>query len=79
MRIEHRSIWRRPDPTNAITAGPLNEIFGVIGETNNGMVKFTIGRPAKMHGATIDTTMGVNTWAAFAGTDDNAVVTAISP
>jgi hypothetical protein len=38
------------------------------------MVKFTIGRPAKMHGVTIDKDMGVNTWAAFAGSDDNAVV-----
>ena len=38
------------------------------------MVKFTIGRPAKMHGVKIDNTMGVNTWAAFAGDDKNAVV-----
>ena len=44
------------------------------GETNNGMVKFTIGRPATMHGVKIDNTMGVNTWLAFAGSDDNAVV-----
>ena len=27
-----------------------------------------------MHGVKIDNTMGVNTWAAFAGSDDNAVV-----
>jgi hypothetical protein len=38
------------------------------------MVKFTFGRPATMHGTKIDNTMGVNTWAAFAGGDDNAVV-----
>ncbi len=38
------------------------------------MVKFTIGRPAKMNDVNIDKDMGVNTWAAFAGTDDNAVV-----
>ena len=59
---------------NSITAAPLNEIFGMQGESKDGMVKFTIGRPAKMHGVTIDKEMGVNTWAAFAGTDDNAVV-----
>src|SRR5437773_8473062 len=59
---------------NSITAGPLNEIFGTQGEAKDGMVKFTIGRPAKMHGVKIDNTMGVNTWAAFAGSDDNAVV-----
>jgi hypothetical protein len=60
--------------TNSITLGPLNEIFGIQGESKDGMVKFTIGRPAMMHGVKIDNTMGVNTWAAFAGSDDNAVV-----
>jgi hypothetical protein len=59
---------------NSITAAPLNEIFGTQGESKEGMVKFTIGRPAKMHGVNIDKDMGVNTWAAFAGSDDNAVV-----
>jgi hypothetical protein len=59
---------------NSISAEPLNTIFSMSGEANNGMVKFTIGRPATMHGVKIDKDMGVNTWAAFAGTDDNAVV-----
>jgi hypothetical protein len=59
---------------NSIAATPLNEIFGIQGEAKDGMVKFTIGRPAKMHGVNIDKDMGVNTWAAFAGSDDNAVV-----
>jgi len=59
---------------SAISAAPLNEVLGTSGEENNGMVKFTIGRPATMHDAKIDKDMGVNTWAAFAGSDDNAVV-----
>jgi hypothetical protein len=59
---------------NSINAAPLNEIFDMQGEAKDGMVKFTIGRPAKMHGVNIDKDMGVNTWAAFAGSDDNAVV-----
>ena len=59
---------------SSINAGSLNEIFGSQGESNNGMVKFTFGRPAQMHGTKIDNMMGVNTWAAFAGSDDNAVV-----
>ena len=59
---------------SAITAEPLNAIFGTAGETNNGMVKFVIGRPATMHGVKIDKEMGVNTWAAFAGSDEDAVV-----
>jgi len=59
---------------NSITTAPLSEIFGMQGESKDGMVKFTIGRPAMMHGVKIDKDMGVNTWAAFAGSDDNAVV-----
>src|SRR6266487_4455122 len=59
---------------NSINAAPLSEIFGTQGESKDGMVKFTIGRPAKMHGVKIDKDMGVNTWAAFAGSDDNAIV-----
>jgi hypothetical protein len=59
---------------SAIPPEPLNGIFGIPGEVNNGMVKFTIGRPATMHGVKVDKDMGVNTWAAFAGTDDNAIV-----
>src|SRR5436309_2645634 len=59
---------------NSINAAPLNEIFGIQGESKDGMVKVTIGRPAKMHDVTIDKDMGVNTWAAFAGADDNAIV-----
>ena len=59
---------------NSINAAPLNEIFGMQGESKDGMVKFTIGRPAKMHATSINKDMGVNTWAAFAGSDDNAIV-----
>jgi hypothetical protein len=69
------SFGAQPLPEkSSITAAPLNEIFGTQGESKDGMLKFTIGRPAKMHGVTIDKDMGVNTWAAFAGSDDNAVV-----
>jgi hypothetical protein len=59
---------------SSITAAPLNEIFGAQAESKDGMVKFTFGRPATMHGVNIGKEMGVNTWAAFAGSDDNAVV-----
>ena len=59
---------------NSISAEPLNKIFGAQGDAKDGMVKFTFGRPATMHGVKIDNTMGVNTWAAFAGADDNALV-----
>ena len=45
--IEKHIVWSKSE---SISAGPLNEIFGVQGESKDGMVKFTIGRPAKMHG-----------------------------
>lgn len=60
--------------TSSITAAPLNEIFATQGETKDGMVKFTIGKKSKMGGMEIGKEIGVNTWAAFAGTDENAVV-----
>jgi hypothetical protein len=59
---------------NSISAAPLNEVFEMQGESKDGMVKFTVGRPAKMHDVAINKDMGVNTWAAFAGSDDNAIV-----
>jgi len=69
------SLGAAPLPEkNSITAAPLNEIFGAQGESKEGMVKFTFGRPATMHGTNIGKDMGVNTWAAFGGGDDNAVV-----
>jgi Domain of Unknown Function (DUF1259) len=69
------SFGDKPLPDkNSISAAPLNEIFGTQGESKDGMVKFTFGRPAKMHGVTLGNAMGVNTWAAFAGSDDNAIV-----
>src|SRR6202048_1879550 len=59
---------------SSISADPLNKISGISGELNNGMVKFSSGHPATMHGVKIDNAMGVNTWMAFAGSDDNALV-----
>ena len=59
---------------SSITAAPLNEIFGLQGEAKDGMVKFSIGHKAKMHDFEIGNDIGVNTWAAFAGSDDNAIV-----
>src|SRR5689334_7026951 len=64
---------RLPDK-NSISAGPLSEMFGSQGESKDGMVKFTFGRTAQMHGTTVGNAMGVNTWPAFAGSDDNAIV-----
>lgn len=61
--------------TSSITAAPLIAVLEGKPQEKDGMVKFVIGRKAKMPcGCEIGKEMGVNTWAAFAGTDDNAVV-----
>jgi Domain of Unknown Function (DUF1259) len=59
---------------NSINAALLSQIFEAQVESKDGMLKFTFGRPAKMHSTNIGKDMGVNTWAAFAGSDDNAIV-----
>jgi hypothetical protein len=59
---------------SSISPAPLNEIFGLQGEVKDGMVKFSIGHAAKMHRFDIGNDIGVNTWAAFAGTDADAIV-----
>ena len=65
----------KPVPSESrITSAPLETILGNKGEANNGMLKVTFGRETQMHGMTMGNAMGVNTWAGFAGTDDQAVV-----
>jgi hypothetical protein len=59
---------------SSITPGPVETILGVKGQAQGGMYKVSIGREAKAHGQPVGNQMGVNTWAAFAGSDDNAVV-----
>jgi hypothetical protein len=52
----------------------IEEVLGVKGQLANGVYKVTLGRTTKMDGHEVGNTMGVNTWAAFAGSDANAVV-----
>ncbi len=52
----------------------IEAILGVKGELKDGVYKVTIGRTTQMNGHEMGSGMGVNTWAAFAGSDDRAVV-----
>lgn len=56
------------DPTR------IEAILGRKGDLSGGVYKITIGRTTKMGGHEMGNAMGVNTWAAFAGSDDHAVV-----
>jgi hypothetical protein len=80
---EVRAAHPQPEPTfgaapigstNAITLEPIQSILGAKGQAKDGMVKVVFGRKANMHGTSVAKEMGVNTWAAFAGSDDTAVV-----
>jgi len=63
-----------PDEST-IKAEALEQIFGTKAQVQAGMAKFVFGRETKMAcGCSVGKDMGVNTWAAFAGSDDNAVV-----
>jgi len=60
---------------NTITSNDIENVLGFKGQANNGMFKVVIGRATKMPcGCEMGKDMGVNTWAAFAGADDNALV-----
>jgi hypothetical protein len=75
-----------PQPTKSFGLGQLPEkssiegeaisqVFAQKGDAKDGMYKVTIGRETKMAcGCTVGNTMGINTWAAFAGTSDDALV-----
>ena len=63
------------DPSQtSLDPKPIEEIIGVKGQMASGVYKITIGRTTQMHGHEVGNAMGVNTWAAFAGSDDKAVV-----
>ena len=58
-----------------ITSKTIEGIIGVKGQSKDGMFKVTIGRKAKMAcDCVVGKDMGINTWAAFAGSDDKAIV-----
>ena len=63
-----------PTPST-ITGKVIDELLGTQGQAKDGMFKVVIGRTATMEcGCTVGKEMGLNTWAAFAGTDADAIV-----
>jgi hypothetical protein len=52
----------------------IEAVLGASGELKSGVYKVSWGRETRMHGETMGNGMGVNTWAAFAGSDEKAVV-----
>jgi hypothetical protein len=63
------------DPaTTKLDPGKIDAVLSHPGELKDGVYKIVIGRSAKMAGHAMGKEMGVNTWAAFAGRDEQAVV-----
>jgi hypothetical protein len=63
------------DPAKtSLTPAKIDAILGYKGDLANGVYKIVIGRTTQMAGHTVGKAMGVNTWAAFAGSDGKAVV-----
>ncbi len=52
----------------------IEKVLGMKGEMKDGVYKVTVGRTTSMNGHEMGNAMGVNTWAAFAGSDDQAIV-----
>ena len=59
---------------SSIPAAKIDAILKFKGQVNSGMYKVSTGRTARMHGREAGNQMGVNTWAAFAGSEENAFV-----
>ena len=59
---------------NTIDAQPLEAILGGKAQAKDGMAKFVFAKRTKAHGLELGPEMGVNTWAAFAGSPQAAVV-----
>lgn len=59
---------------NDIDPLSLEEVFGVKSQNREGISKFTFGRNIKIHGASVGSEMGIQSWVAFAGSNENAIV-----
>ena len=59
---------------NTIDPKPLEAILQASAQAKDGLAKFSFGRKTSMHGTEVGEAMGVNTWAAFGGSDSAAAV-----
>ncbi len=58
----------------SLAASSIDAALGAKGKLDHGVYKVTLGRATNMGGARVGNAMGVNTWAAFAGSNERAVV-----
>lgn len=76
-RVKAESLVPASTDGTALDAAKLAKIVGHDGEQSGAVYKITIGRDdlgMKEHGAVINARMGLNTWAAFVGTQEDAAI-----
>ncbi len=70
--------WSHPVATNAspaVNTKRIEEIIGHAGKAGNGIFKITVGRPGvRMNGVELTSSMGLNSWIAFIGTNERSHV-----
>ncbi len=74
---QQESSPKSDPPGGALDTAKITGIVGHAGEQTGPVYKITIGRDdlnVREMGATIDARMGLNTWAAFVGTNEDAAV-----
>lgn len=59
---------------SSLDPAKLDSALGLKGQYNDGVYKFVVGRKTRMHDVEAGNQMGVNTWGAFVGSDDKAIV-----
>lgn len=75
--IQPTAVTPMPGTGTALDTEKLAKIVGHAGEQSGAVYKITVGRDdiaIKDHGAVINVRMGLNTWAAFFGTQEDAAV-----
>lgn len=64
-----------PEPALNMDTKKIEQIIGHSGKAGGGSFKITVGRPGvKIHGVEVTSSMGLNSWAGFVGTDEKAHV-----
>lgn len=78
VRAENKEIAKgfagTPGTSGPLDAQALSRIVGHSAPVSGGVAKITIGREGRMHGVAVGASMGLTTWAAFFGSDANAVM-----
>jgi hypothetical protein len=73
--LEPATSFREIGPeADSIELKTVEDILGHKAQTQDGVVKVTIGREGTMHGVKVGGSMGLTTWAAFSGGNAHAIV-----